>query len=143
MIEIVTKGRLPSGVQELDLVQACLITARLAKKPNEGQVGISFISDTEMQKLNKLYRKKDKTTDVLSFPEPEIPGKRQSWGDIFVSTAYVRGEAKRRAIPLEEEVLRVVIHGMLHLMGYDHVTDEEETEMFTLQEKALAKLVDL
>jgi probable rRNA maturation factor len=143
MIHVLTKGRLPSGIQELDLLQACLIATRLAKRETVGQVGISFVSDAEMQKLNRMYRKKNKTTDVLSFPEPEIPGKRQSWGDIFVSTTYVRGEAKRRGIALQEEVLRVVIHGMLHLMGYDHVTDEEETAMFTLQEKALAKLVDL
>ncbi len=140
MIEVVTTGHLPPRIGQAVLQKACQVTARLAKQPNSGLVNISFVSDQIMRRLNKQYRKKDKTTDVLSFSEPEIPGVKRSWGDIFVSVAYVRGEAKRRAIPLEEEILRVVIHGMLHLMGYDHATDDTELEMFTLQEKALAKI---
>lgn len=143
MIELHLTGKLPRGLREQLLVEACQAALRIAKRPVRGIVGISFISDEEMKALNTKYRHKAKTTDVLSFPEPEVPGARRSWGDIFVSTAYVAEEAERRGIPLVEEVLRVIVHGVLHLVGYDHVTDEQETEMFTLQEEALAKVVDV
>ncbi|MCC7357694.1 rRNA maturation RNase YbeY [Candidatus Uhrbacteria bacterium] len=139
MLEIVLIGRLPLRVGRELLQRACQTTIRLAKKHVKGSVTVTFVSDTKMRSLNKQYRNQDRATDVLSFSEPEVPGIRQSWGDIFVSVSYVRGEAARRGIPIEEEIVRVVIHGMLHLLGYDHATDETEIEMFTLQEKVLAK----
>lgn len=143
MIELHLTGAMPRGLRQQQLVDACQAALRIAKQPMRGMISVSFISDEEMKALNTKYRQKRKTTDVLSFPEPEVPGGRRSWGDIFISTAYVKGEAERRGISLVEEVLRVLVHGVLHLVGYDHVTDEEETEMFSLQEHALAKVVDV
>lgn len=140
MLELAVSGRMPTSVTQDMLQKACRAAIRLAKKSDSGFVSISFVTDRVMQGLNKQYRKKDKTTDVLSFSEPEVPGQRHSWGDIFVSPAYVRDEARRRGISVQEEILRVVVHGMFHLMGYDHATEETELEMFTLQEKALAKI---
>jgi probable rRNA maturation factor len=65
------------------------------------------------------------------------------WGDIFIAPVYVRKESERRAISFHEELLRVMIHGMLHLMGYDHATKREEREMFGLQEHALHRVINV
>ncbi len=144
MIELAFTGRLPAGLRHEDFQEACMKTLRAAKAPLRGIISIAFITDEEMRKLNRQYRKKDKSTDVLSFPEPEIPGiARQAWGDIFISPTYVRAEADRRGIALSEEILRMVIHGVLHLLGYDHITEEQEFEMFSLQEKVLAKVLPI
>jgi probable rRNA maturation factor len=108
-------------------------------------IGLSFVSPLRIRRLNRSHRGKDRATDVLSFSSTEgasFPsvrtGEQPELGDIFVCPAIARQEAKRRGIDLEEELVRLVTHGTLHLLGYDHGTEEEEHRMFGLQERILA-----
>ena len=93
----------------------------------------------EISLLNKEYRQKDKPTDVLSFPmEDEV-----MLGDIVISLDTAKNQAQEREIGLEREIAFLFIHGLLHLLGYDHETSvEDEKEMFALQEEILKKLID-
>ena len=83
-------------------------------------VNVSFIGDAEMQKLNKKYRGKDKTTDVLSFNINE----ELHLGDIVVNIDQAKRQAGEYKNTLEEEIAELVAHGMLHLQGVHHEHDE-------------------
>lgn len=87
-----------------------------------GEVNISVTSDDEMQALNRRYRKKNKPTDVLSFPST-MPGIA---GDIAVSLQIAAVNAKGLGHSLAEEVKILILHGMLHLAGFDHEIDDGE-----------------
>ncbi len=99
-----------------------------------------------MQVLNKRYRKLDRPTDVLSFSsqEADLPKALQStlisWGDVIICPPYAKKEAKRRSLPLREELIRLLIHGVLHLAGYDHQTEKDEAKMFGIQEGLVEEL---
>lgn len=140
MIDVSISGSRPRSVGADEVTYALACTFRAARIAPKGSVSVAFVTDDAMRKLNRRWRRKDRTTDVLSFAPPALPASSapREWGDIFVSPAYVRTEARRRSIAFREETLRVIVHGMLHLMGYDHATDREETEMFTLQEQSVA-----
>lgn len=138
MIAIQVVTPVPKALKQQDLQRLAGLFAKRFALPPRTSVSVSFVSLAQMQKLNKLYRKKNRPTDVLSFSsqgtksEPEL-------GDMFICAPYAAKEAKRRSISLREELLRLFVHGLLHLKGYDHVTEEEEIRMFTLQENLLAK----
>lgn len=116
------------------------------KKPLD--ISLSFVTLGAIQTLNKQYRKKDRPTDVLSFSllEAGLPkglaGEITAWGDVIICSAYAKEEAKRRGLPLKEELLRLVVHGVLHLAGYDHAKKEDELKMFQLQERLLEQSLD-
>lgn len=110
-------------------------------------VSLTFVSEKRMQEINMAQRKKDRPTDVLSFATAEevrmstplsLP---TELGDIFLCPIYARREAKRRGIDEREELVRLLIHGVLHLQGYDHASVDEEVEMFGLQERLLQQMV--
>lgn len=137
MIEVTFSGKIPPSCTAHEIERAVQLVFVRARRSSHGHVSLAFISDAVMQRLNAKWRHRRRSTDVLSFPAAEVPpikGQRREWGDIFVSPVYVRNEARRRGIAFQEEVMRVVIHGALHLLGYDHATEEEEFRMFRLQE---------
>lgn len=103
-------------------------------------VGVQSLSLKDMQQVNKRYRAKDRPTDVLSFAS-EVQGRGEVWemGDILLCPDYARHEAERRGVPFSEEMVRLVIHGCLHLSGLDHATKQEEEHMFGLQERCLER----
>lgn len=78
-----------------------------------------------MRALNGRYRRKDKSTDVLAFP---TAAGSPLLGDIVVSVPYARRQARRRGEPTSREIDRLLVHGFLHLLGYDHETDEGEMD---------------
>ena len=102
-------------------------------------ITVTFTNPKNIQSINKEYRNKDKSTDVLSFPmEDEI-----MLGDIAISVDTAKRQAEEAEINLDRETAFLFIHGLLHLLGYDHETSQEdEAEMFALQEKILKKLID-
>jgi probable rRNA maturation factor len=102
-------------------------------------VFVRFLSDAEMARLNGRFRKKPKTTDVLSFPSEErtrptqLQGRvkslhRDFLGDIAISPAVAQRNAKRFGRTFEQEICVLMLHGLLHLLGYDHETDRGEME---------------
>jgi len=89
---------------------------------------IAFISDRRMKELNKFFRGKDSTTDVLSFPhEPdEFDPDTTNLGDIVISAEQAARQAEETGLTLENEIRQLILHGLLHLYGYDHETDNGE-----------------
>jgi probable rRNA maturation factor len=113
----------------------------------EVDVCLACVTNDEMRRLNARYRNMDEPTDVLSFPLWEEDGKfspPESWvklplGDVVVSPEFVRQNAERENIGYNDEMVRMIIHGVLHLVGFDHDTDERTGEMWGLQEEILEK----
>ncbi|MFZ8862583.1 MAG: rRNA maturation RNase YbeY [Thermocrinis sp.] len=105
------------------------------------ELSIALVSDAQIKRLNKLYRNKDKPTDVLSFP---IGEKVEDWlilGDIVISVDTAKRQAKELGYSLEEELKRLLVHGLVHLLGYDHeLGGEEEKKFFELEEFVLKEL---
>ncbi len=109
------------------------------------EISITLTDDETIRQINKEWRGKDKSTDVLSFPldeEDTPPGyKYRLLGDVVISIPYAIRQAKEIGFTPKEEVLRLLIHGILHLLGYDHETSEEDARiMFSLQDKIFSKL---
>jgi len=94
-------------------------------------VAIAFVTDAEIARLNKTYRKKNRPTDVLSFPaQPSAkrPNRNKFLGDIAIAPAVARRYAKKNGRSLQTEICVLILHGLLHLLGYDHETDRGQMD---------------
>jgi probable rRNA maturation factor len=93
-------------------------------------VAIAFVTDSEITRLNKIYRKKSKPTDVLSFPAQSAkrPNKDKFLGDIAIAPAVARRYAEKNGRTLENEICILILHGIVHLLGYDHETDQGQMD---------------
>ncbi|MGN6184637.1 MAG: rRNA maturation RNase YbeY [Thermoanaerobaculia bacterium] len=95
-----------------------------------GEVSIAFVDDTQMTELNKKFRRKGKTTDVLTFPADDSYGDPQEegrpLGDIVISVDQARRQAIDEKHSLATEIRYLILHGVLHALGYDHETDNGE-----------------
>ena len=94
--------------------------ARIAPASARGDVCVALISDRRMRALNRQFRGKDHATDVLSFPSDE----RGFLGDIVIAEGVAKRQAKEHGHSLKTEVRTLALHGLLHLLGYDHETDD-------------------
>ena len=98
------------------------------------EISILLMGDDDIRQLNKKFRDYDKPTDVLSFPQkadedPPIPGEI-ILGDIAISLDTAKFQAKEHGLKLKEEIILLLIHGILHLLGYDHeISEQEEIKM--------------
>ncbi len=116
------------------------VAAVLAGERKAAQVSVTFVGQEWMRRLHARWKGVDRPTDVLAFAL-RTPG-LDLQGDVYVCRAVARREALARGIPLREELLRLVIHGTLHVLGYDHPEDERRTAsaMWRRQERYLACL---
>jgi len=109
------------------------------------QISLLLTNDMEMKKINYQYRNIDKPTDVLSFPMFEsiddIKGEALI-GDIVISTDTLKRQATSNNVSIGMEAAFLFIHGLLHLLCYDHEEDDMESEMFDIQEDILNMLID-
>jgi len=96
----------------------------------EGELAIVFAGDALLRRLNRDYRFKDKPTDVLSFPGPD---KDMGLGDVIISVETARDNAARFGRPLDRELEILALHGFLHVLGYDHETDQGEMDALEKQ----------
>jgi probable rRNA maturation factor len=98
-------------------------------------ITIAFASDRKMRELNKMFRGKDSTTDVLSFPfeADEFEIDEQNLGDIIISVEQAARQAAENNLNLELEIKQLILHGILHLCGYDHETDQGEMNTLELE----------
>jgi probable rRNA maturation factor len=107
------------------------------------QVALSFVSKDEIKGLNAVYRNVSESTDVLSFPlweedgvfSPPQWGGELPLGDVVISPEFVRDNAHSSDTGFDGEMALVAIHGILHLVGFDHDTDERMTAMWSVQER--------
>ncbi|HEV09589.1 MAG: rRNA maturation RNase YbeY [Sulfurihydrogenibium sp.] len=107
------------------------------------EVSITLTDDETIRSINKQWRGKDKPTDVLSFPQGDTVGYRyRVLGDVIISLPYARRQAEEIGYSYKEEVVRLLTHGILHLLGYDHETSEEDAKvMFELQDKIYQNVI--
>lgn len=89
----------------------------------DASVTVAFVSDKKIRELNRQFRHIDKPTDVLSFPSDSDDG---DLGDIAISIQTAARQAKQRGLTLDGEIAQLLLHGLLHLSGYDHETDNGE-----------------
>ncbi len=118
-------------------------TAKILKIKKRFQFSIILVDSDTIQEINKTYRKKDQVTDVISFASNDILGFEikesiNELGDIFINVDRVRSQAIDYGHSLKREFSFLVTHGLLHLLGYDHMNKSEEEEMFALQEEILS-----
>ena len=112
-------------------------------RPGASELGVIFTDDARIRDLNAGWRGKDKATNVLSFPafpETKSGPLPPLLGDIVLAAETVAGEAALEDKPFENHISHLVVHGLLHLLGYDHETDAEAEEMEALERRVLARL---
>ena len=112
----------------------------------ECEVSLSFVTDEEIREINKNFRGIDKATDVLSFPQIDYDNDDEVMtnekgeivlGDIIISLDTAKRQAEEYGHSLNREICFLTVHSMLHLLGYDHMTEEDEKEMFDKQKAVL------
>jgi probable rRNA maturation factor len=140
----VEAGNWPDEAELLQLVDRAAAAA-FAETGVTGrsELSVVFSDDGHIQKLNAGWRGKDKPTNVLSFPAfPLVQGGPlpPMLGDIVLAAETVAREAALEEKPLRNHITHLVIHGLLHLLGYDHETDVEAEEMEAIERAALARL---
>jgi probable rRNA maturation factor len=134
MIEVVNRQRRVA----LDEERWRAFTSKaLRVVPAEGAgVTVAFISDRAMRELNRRWRGKRGTTDVLSFPveqEKWEQGDGKMLGDVVISVEQAARQAEENGLTLDGEIAQLILHGLLHLCGYDHETDEGEMNALELR----------
>jgi probable rRNA maturation factor len=101
------------------------------------ELSILLVSDREMRTLNRRWRGRDRATDVLSFPQDD--GRGAILGDVVISVDTARRQAAEQGTPLRRETGRLLIHGLLHLLGYDHERSAGEALRMQRRERTLAR----
>jgi probable rRNA maturation factor len=128
-----------SALGDLEALCRKAFDAACAVAPvDEGNLALLLAGDDILHQLNREFRGKDKPTDVLSFPS--LPMDRPFLGDIAVALGVSAKDAEIQGKKLADHLVHLLIHGYLHLLGFDHETDEEASEMEALEIKALATL---
>jgi rRNA maturation RNase YbeY len=110
----------------------------------EAELSIALIGNAEIRKLNAKYRRKDYPTDVLSFPsEQAAPAPERLLGDVIISVEKAREQAEESGRTMEQELATLLIHGVVHLLGYDHERSARDARsMKRLENKIYRKLCD-
>ncbi|QLQ34233.1 MAG: rRNA maturation RNase YbeY [Candidatus Thiothrix singaporensis] len=136
----------PEGFEDIP-ADAELVCWAQAAWQGEGEAGVvvRVVAEAESQELNRSYRGKDYPTNVLSFPydPPLVPledGEADYLGDLVVCQPVMRREAQEQGKTAPQHWAHLLIHGLLHLQGYDHITDAEASEMEALETEILGRL---
>lgn len=129
-------------VPEAEETVRTAIAAAAAFEPAAGEMSVILTDDASIRALNRDWRKLDKPTNVLSFPAstPKIAGVPALLGDVVVAYETLAREAAEEDKPILHHLAHLVVHGYLHLLGYDHETDSEADAMEGLERQILAHL---
>jgi probable rRNA maturation factor len=122
------------------IIASAIMAANQAAGPTQGAVTVVVGDDERIRLLNKLWRGLDKPTNVLSFPYPDTPGPARTIGDIAISYQTAAREAAAEGKSLGDHVAHLSVHGFLHLLGYDHESDDDAEEMEGLERAILARI---
>ena len=110
-------------------------------KKNNLIVSVAFIGDKKMRQLNKQYRKKDKTTDVLSFvTDKKFLSTENYLGEIIINYQQIKRQAKKYKKSVKQELVFILVHGLLHLVGYDDLTEKQRQKMINLANNFISTL---
>ncbi len=136
-VQIATSAASPDPVAIEGWALAALTRARGS---DDGEICVRVVDDAEIRELNATYRHKDAATNVLSFPaDVDLPEAR-IWGDVVVSAPVVSREATEQGKAYADHFAHMVVHGVLHLLGYDHETAAEADVMERLEIEILDRL---
>ncbi len=135
--EVVVQGR---GLPLSRALIRRVVETVLKAERRQGLISVTFLGRDSMRRLNAAHKGHDRPTDVLSFPLVAPGG--QLVGDVYICPWVARREAEARGIPLREELIRLVIHGTLHVLGHDHPEGAERTRsgMWRRQERYVEAL---
>ena len=119
--------------ETIDEAAFCRVAERILKQEGrqDSSFSLAFVGEEESRRLNREYRKKDKPANVLSFPESAF-----GLGEVILCPAQIRREANEYGIIYSMHLLRVFIHGILHLLGYDHEKGALETKLMEKKEES-------
>jgi len=131
---------------EAAIAESAFPDLAMAGRPVE--ISVCLTSDDHVRALNARWRGKDKATNVLSFPMAEtyelqnenVAEKELLLGDIILAHDVCEAEAEEKGVPFEDHAAHLLVHGTLHLLGYDHLHDSDAAEMETREVRALARL---
>ena len=107
---------------------------------NNKQISIVFTSNDKVQELNKSYRGKDQATNILSFAFNDDGSDNDMLGEMFIAYGVIDSEAKEQDKNINQHLTHIVIHGILHLLGYDHIENSDAEEMEKLEIEILSKI---
>lgn len=131
------------GIDEREVSEA--LDSILSYLDERGEFSLHFVSDDEIRALNRDYRGKDEPTDILTFALsdgeafPTFEGEERELGDIFISLESMRRNAAAFSVPEEEELKRLLIHGTLHLLGFDHATNDFASEPMLIRQEEMMR----
>jgi probable rRNA maturation factor len=140
-VEVVDPAWLAAGDVDIlaqDAIAATLVEVGKRVHP-DAEISVRLCDDDEIRALNLAWRNKDKATNVLSFPSP-AGDCGPLLGDIVVAFEYVSEEARDAGRSLRDHLAHMLVHGMLHLLGFDHENESEAEKMEALERRILAKL---
>jgi probable rRNA maturation factor len=142
MVTIQVKRSVRLPVEKSILRRAAQLTLDSTDTDNNSDLSIVIGNDALMQKLNSEYRRVDSTTDVLSFPSGEVDPDTQCnyLGDVVISFPRAHEQAFAEGHPLVDELQLLVVHGTLHLLGYDHMKTADKIKMQAAQDSILKQL---
>lgn len=106
------------------------------------EISLTFVGEDKIRSLNREYLGRSGVTDVICFnlsEQDRIDSEGPLLGDIYICLTRAREQAEELGLPLEEELIRLAAHGVLHLLGYDHENEKDARRMFKLQEEAVGK----
>lgn len=125
-------------------------TLNYEKVKLDSEVSVTFVSDRQIREINREFRGIDSATDVLSFPQAEngnleeaYDGERVQLGDIVISLERARSQSELYGHSFEREVAFLTVHSVLHLLGYDHETGEEDERIMRRRQRAIMKKMGL
>lgn len=133
---------LPSPLSTDSLESAALEALRLAGAPPDAECTLVLTDDEQLQRMNLQYLGIDAPTDVLSFPADFVdPDSHHPYlGDILISVERAVLQAQSQDHPAAQELLLLVVHGILHLLGYDHAEEAEKARMWSIQDQIMSRL---
>lgn len=128
------------GNADVEALRCAVLHVGAAEGSRAGEVSVTLLSDEDIQEMNRTYLDRDRPTDVIAF---SLGDDLAILGDVYIGAEQARRQAEELGIDVSEEVVRLTVHGMLHVLGYDHPEGPERTEsaMFRRQEELLREIL--
>ncbi|WP_414055058.1 rRNA maturation RNase YbeY [Macrococcus equi] len=143
-VDFIDENELITAVQLDEIEKLLQFAAEQEGIDEDAEVAVSFVDEEEIQTINKSYRNKDSVTDVISFAleegedeDYEMPDAPRVLGDIIICVKRAEEQAEDFGHSIERELGFLSVHGLLHLLGYDHMNEVDEKKMFGRQDEIL------
>lgn len=130
-MDVLIENQSEIRVEESSLKTLAKFVLETEKAPADSEISVALVDEEAMRGLNLRFRSLDKPTDVLAF---DLGDDGELFGEVIISPPVAAEQAAEEGLTLNEEVQQLLIHGLLHLLGYDHETDENARKMFDRQE---------